>query len=68
MSKDTTLEEGKVYFLNYTDGSRIKVHVQVDTRGDIDAYNSMIDFFMWTGRKDAPENRDGIESIEEAGE
>jgi len=59
------LEVGKDYWLTFTDGSRVKVYVREDSRGDIDAKNETVVFLMWMGAKGKPRNREGIVSIEE---
>lgn len=59
------VEHGNSYWITFTDGSRIRVEVREDSRGDLDAENEMVDFLLWMGRKGDPANRADITSIEE---
>lgn len=58
-------EPGEIYWLHFSDGSRIKVEATIDSRGDVDLRNDTIDFLLWTGRKGWPANRDHIARVEE---
>lgn len=64
-AKYIDLEPGKSYWITFRDGSRIKVEVLVDSRGEMDAKNEILDFSMWVGRNGEPVNRENVRWIQE---
>lgn len=61
-----TLEHEKFYWITFTDGSRVRAQVRIDSSGEIDATNELIDWSRWLGRANDPRNREDIVSIEKA--
>lgn len=54
------------YWVNFRDGSRIKVEAWQDGHGDVDIRNDDLDFLLHVTRHDgAPVNRDGIVGVTE---
>lgn len=57
----TDIEDGKSYWLNFSDGSRIRCVAQIDGRGDIDMVGEVVEnYLLWVGRNGEPVNRHGL--------